>query len=66
VVIRGDSRRMLQSDEARTLVLFLRIQFEIRQKEIQGYVALLMDIPSLDVLRILVADLIRDITQKGR
>jgi chemotaxis protein CheC len=66
VVIRGDSRRMLQGDEAQTLVLFLRIQFEIRQKEIQGYVALLMDIPSLDVLRILIADLIRDITQKGR
>ena len=66
VVVRGDSRRMLQSDEAQTLVLFLHIQFEIRQKEIQGYVALLMDIPSLDVLRLMIADLINDTTQKGR
>lgn len=66
IVIRGDSRRILQSDEAQTLVLFLRIRFEIRQKQIQGYVALLMDIPSLDVLRILIADLIKDVTQKGR
>ena len=66
VVVRGDSRRMLQSDEAQTLVLFLHIQFEIRQKEIQGYVALLMDIPSLDVLRLMIADLINDSTQKGR
>ncbi len=66
VVVRGDSRRMLQSDETQTLVLFLHIQFEIRQKEIQGYVALLMDIPSLDVLRLMIADLINDPAQKGR
>ena len=66
VVIRGDGGQMLRSDEAQKLVLFLHIQFEIRQKEIQGYVALLMDIPSLDVLRLLIADLIHDITQKGR
>lgn len=65
VVIRGDSRRMLQSEEAQTLVLFLHIQFEIRQKEIQGYVALLMDIPSLDVLRLLIADLINEIAKTG-
>jgi chemotaxis protein CheC len=66
VVIRGDSQRMLQSDESQALVLFLHIQFEIRQKEIRGYVALLMDIPSLDVLRLLIADLINDITKKSR
>ena len=65
VVIRGDSRRMLHSEEAQTLVLFLHIQFEIRQKEIQGYVALLMDIPSLDVLRLLIADLINEIAKTG-
>ena len=29
------------------LVLFLHIKFEISTKEIRGYVALLMDIPSL-------------------
>ena len=31
-----------------TLVLFLHIKFEIHQKQIGGYVALLMDIPSID------------------
>jgi chemotaxis protein CheC len=66
VVIRGDGRRMLQSDEAQTLVLFIHIRFEIRQKEIEGYVALLMDIPSLDVLRLLIANLINDIERKGQ
>jgi hypothetical protein len=37
-------------------------RFEIRQKEIGGYVALLMDIPSLDELRFLIADFVKSIT----
>jgi chemotaxis protein CheC len=44
-------------------VLFLHIKFEIHQKEISGYVALLMDIPSLDELRSLIAAFIGSITQ---
>ena len=54
VVIRGDSKRMFETADS-SLVLFLHIRFEIRQKEIHGYVALLMDIPSLDELRSLIA-----------
>ena len=45
------------------LVLFLHIKFEISNKEIRGYVALLMDIPSLDELRLLIADFIKDVTR---
>jgi len=45
------------------LVLFLHITFQIRGKEIRGYVALLMDIPSLDELRLLIADFIKDSTR---
>jgi chemotaxis protein CheC len=45
IVIRGDSKHMFEST-ASSLVLFLHIKFDIRQKEIGGYVALLMDIPS--------------------
>ena len=63
VVIRGDSRQMLRGDEAQTLVLFLHIRFEISTQNIQGYVALLMDIPSLDSLRSLVADFIKNLTR---
>ncbi len=44
------------------LVLFLHIKFEIRQKQIGGYVALLMDVPSLDELRALIADFVKSIT----
>jgi hypothetical protein len=41
-----------------SLVLFLHTKFEIRQKQIGGYVALLIDIPSLDQLRSLFAEFI--------
>jgi chemotaxis protein CheC len=60
-VIRGDSNQMFESANS-TLVLFLHITFEIRQKEIGGYVALLMDIPSLDELRSLIAGFVKSIT----
>jgi chemotaxis protein CheC len=64
VVVRGDSRQMLKS-EAHNLVLFLHIRFEISKREIRGYVALLMDIPSIEELRSLISDFISDITRKN-
>jgi chemotaxis protein CheC len=63
IVIRGDSRQMFRSEETQSLVLFLHIRFEISNKEIRGYVALLMDIPSIDELRSLIADFIKNITK---
>jgi chemotaxis protein CheC len=63
IVVRGDSRQMLRSDESQNLVLFLHIKFELRKKEIRGYVALLMDIPSIGELRSLMADFISNSTQ---
>jgi len=45
------------------LVLFLRIRFEISKKEIAGYVALMMDVPSIEQLRSLIADFISSVTQ---
>ena len=62
-VVRGDSRQMFKSDENQNLVLFLHIKFEISTKEIRGYVALLMDIPSVDELRLLIADFIATATK---
>jgi chemotaxis protein CheC len=49
-----------------SLVLFLHIKFEIRQKQIGGYVALLMDIPSLDQLRTLIAEYIGSVTADSK
>lgn len=62
IVIRGDSQHMFENSTS-SFVLFLHIKFEIHQKEISGYVALLMDIPSLDELRSLIAAFIDAITQ---
>jgi chemotaxis protein CheC len=64
VVVRGDSQQLFTSAEtAPSLVLFLHIRFEISKKEIRGYVALLMDIPSIDQLRLLIADFVSGITE---
>lgn len=62
IVVRGDSKHMFES-RGSSFVLFLHIKFEIRQREISGYVALLMDIPSLDELRFLIAGFIESITR---
>ena len=65
-VVRGDSSQMFKSDESQSLVLFLHIKFEISTKEIRGYVALLMDIPSVEELRSLIADFIANATNVNR
>jgi chemotaxis protein CheC len=63
-VIRGDSRHVFKSvTDQENLVLFLRIRFEISKKEIAGYVALMMDVPSIEQLRSLIADFISSVTQ---
>jgi chemotaxis protein CheC len=65
VVIRSKSSRMFESAPS-NLVLFLHIKFEIRQEEIRGYVALLMDIPSFSELRSLVAAFVSGIMQADK
>jgi len=62
-VVRGDSGQMFRSGESQNLVLFLHIKFEISTKEVRGYVALLMDIPSVEELRSLIADFISSATR---
>jgi chemotaxis protein CheC len=64
VLVRGDSRRMFEPAHAEeAIVLFLHIKFEISQKAIQGYVALMMDIPALHELRSLLADFVQNATR---
>lgn len=63
IVVRGDSQHMFESAKS-AYVLFLHIKFDIRHREIHGYVALLMDIPSLDELRILIARFVSDVADK--
>jgi chemotaxis protein CheC len=63
IIIRGDSRHIFESVDQESLVLFLRIRFEISKKEIRGYVALLMDVPSIKELKSLIADFVSSVTQ---
>ena len=47
-----------REDEDNGLVLFLFIDFRVRERDIQGYIALLMDLPSLERLKDLINDFI--------
>ena len=46
-------------------VLFVYINFSIRERDIQGYIAMLMDLPSLAALKILIGDYIRRVAGGG-
>jgi chemotaxis protein CheC len=64
-VLRGEGRQLFDSSAAdQDLVLFLYINFEISHKEIRGYLALLMDLPSLETLRTLVQGFLESVTPK--
>jgi chemotaxis protein CheC len=64
-VIRRDQQHIFEGAGSHTsAVLFLRIRFEIREQEIGGYVALIMDIPSIDELRSLIAQFVGSVTHR--
>ena len=60
-VIRGDGSTLFDlslSDADGGVVLFLYINFAINDRDIRGYIAMLMDLPSLQALKKLIADFI--------
>ena len=66
IVIRRDQHQIFESAKlGTTVILFLHIKFDIRSKEIGGYVALMMDVPSIDELRSLVNEYVTSITRRG-
>jgi chemotaxis protein CheC len=63
-VVRGDGKRIFEVDDSETTyALFVRVRFEINHFQMRGYVAMLMDIPSIVELRSLVADFVINVTQ---
>ena len=61
-VLRGESSRFFNLDpppEAGSTVMFIYINFVVRRRDITGYIAMLMDMPSLAALQTLLHDLIR-------
>jgi chemotaxis protein CheC len=60
-VIRGDGSTLFDmalTDTDGGVVLFLYINFAINDRDIRGYIAMLMDLPSLQALKALIADFI--------
>lgn len=60
-VLRGNGATLFEIDEtgsAEGLVLFLYIDFAVRKRDIRGYIAMIMDIPSLEVLKDLLDEFI--------
>jgi len=63
-VIRGDGTRLFALPQERLddgLVLFLYINFSVRNRDIRGYIAMLMDLPSLSALKELIAGFINQV-----
>jgi len=63
-VIRGSGETLFEVIEAApdaSLVLFLYIDFTVRHRDIRGYIAMLMSLPSLAVLKELVGEFIEKV-----
>jgi chemotaxis protein CheC len=61
-ILRGDSAELFSlppPPEAGDAVLFVHIDFSIRDRDVRGYIAMLMDLPSLAALKVLLGDYIR-------
>jgi chemotaxis protein CheC len=59
-VIRGNGATLfeIREDAVEGLVLFLYIDFAVRKRDIRGYIAMIMDLPSLAVLKELLGEFI--------
>lgn len=67
-VLRGDGARLFEVDETSAtdgLVLFLYIDFAVRRHDIRGYIAMVMDLPSLAVLKELLDEFIASVVGDG-
>jgi chemotaxis protein CheC len=60
-VLRGSGASLFEVDETNSvdgLVLFLYIDFAVRSRDIRGYIAMIMDLPSLAMLKELLEEFI--------
>ncbi len=67
-VVRGDGATLFDtgsSDPNADLVLFLYIDFTIKNRDVRGFIALLMDLPSITALKEIVRDFITSIDKQS-
>lgn len=65
-IVRGSGSQLFSEDgrnDSGALVLFLYINFSIQDRNIRGYIAMLMDLPSMAALKVLIADFIDRVTE---
>jgi chemotaxis protein CheC len=62
-VLRGDGETLFESRDGLedNLVLFLYIDFATKKRNISGFIALLMDLPSISALKAIVHDFINEL-----
>jgi chemotaxis protein CheC len=67
-VVRGDGDALFEVDEdgaGEKFVLFLYIDFNIKNRDIRGFIALLMDLPSIAALKSIVRTFIGDLEKQA-
>jgi len=65
-IVRGSGDELFSTTDGgpkEALVLFLYINFSIQDRDIRGYIAMLMDLPSMASLKLLIADFIERVTK---
>ena len=61
-VIRSGQRRIFETaPRQKSHVVFLHIKFDISNQQIQGYIALMLDAPSIAALRSLIAKFVESL-----
>src|ERR1700721_1785841 len=66
-IVRGDGASLFDVDETSSggqFVLFLYIDFNIKNRNVHGFIALLMDLPSIAALKAIVNDFVRSIEKQ--
>jgi chemotaxis protein CheC len=65
-IVRGDGAKLFDANKTNSegqFVLFLYIDFNIKKRNVHGFIALLMDLPSIAALRDIVNDFVSGIEQ---
>jgi chemotaxis protein CheC len=65
-IVRGDGTALFGSSAStEQFVLFLYIDFNIKKREVRGFIALLMDLPSIAALKEIVNDYVNNIQRQS-
>lgn len=65
-IVRGDGATLFESDAlGEQFVLFLYIDFDIKKHDVRGFIALLMDLPSIAALKEIVNDYVNSVQRQS-